>query len=410
MYVFQLMEEFKQKHNKMFNSEDSSASQESSSVKPEVKRTLETITIRKSELQTIKIVPGAPSSNTRTISARNSTEASISQNHVPAQNGAPFNSKILSRSLSSAPNSSPKKKAPASVALTTVNESDSTDTGSIIQYWKKKTDSDKPGNPSNRIISKKSVDTTPFENSKSTPRLVSPSTSITTTSEQLITPPETTLSASELIKTFNSTATIKKSSNVSNVFLNKDRNVKSQAPPAPKQPVSVTSSVPVNPTPAVAVSAMVSNTNISRTSHLVKQQVSPQDLIIPPPPPMPSMLGHHTDDYSASDLVVSCHVPPTRPDEVRYSPVSISVNSKPVVPDPFLLSGCFKNDQNRTFHCSHPIPIATDFSNEISFENYSPSDLIIPRPPSPLLYISEIPKGVPPPPSSTVSPAVQTPS
>lgn len=398
-----MMEELKHKRNQMFKSEGSSATAEDSGEENAGKM----ISIPKSQLNTLQITPLATPPPPGKETPRKPGQVTSSLNASQLPDGGKFNSKILTRSQSSSQKMTLKTTAPAVIALTTVTEAaDDSETSSVMKYWKNKTS--QPTTPG-KVVKKPVKSTVSFVNSlPSSPEVSSsppipleksnaidvPITSEETTSEQR--------SASDLIKSFNTNATKKKVSvNNSNVYMNRGKNTKAKAPAAPKQSsVAVVSLATTTTQPQPKpVSTMVPVTNISRTPRLVKTQVSPRSYIIPPPPPLPQtdldeVLPHLSSHSNFSS------------DEIRYSPISISVNcqsSNKINPS----SSVGSSAQNATVIRSQPIQIVTAHpSDVVSFEDISPSDLVFPSPPSPVPFSSDIPKGVPPPPSSTVSHAV----
>lgn len=323
MQLEKLMEEFKQKHSKMFNAEEGSSSSSSSSSASSDNSSkdgvgapkLETFTIPKSQLSQINVIPRKTESPVRSPSIAATGEPASprkvplgytkSQAPAPPNSTSAFASKIVMRSQSSTQKNAPEKRH--TVHVSSFKEEDGEgDNTSPLQYWKKKDDAvKKPRAPSAVVVqpsTKANSSTTvtftsvsPFKKNPLTNTAVeiksSNSSVPESVSENVPKGPEK-VSASDLIKTFNaSLSTLTKSSNhggggggggnVSNYFLNKLKPVpaKPKAPlpgktaaPAGTLPTFAQTTTIVENTKPVQVNWVPASTNTNRSSHLVKQQ------------------------------------------------------------------------------------------------------------------------------------------
>ena len=398
------------KHKQMFKADDEEAkvkqtlAVETSTSQQEPNSPIN-FTLSKTQLASVSVAPNRNKSvaaaQPQTSVTTNASPKRVIEKTKSGPGLTSFNSKILMRSDSSASSTVQTKEQIQkrnTVHLSSMPEEPKEADGAR-GYWKK---IEGEATQSKTIVvassTKRTVETAkPIKISSPTPD-VKPSIFPTATQKKVVEvkPPTQTAeevsstaqdestdqkSASELIKTFNSVSSPKKTDSVSSLYLKKTAgNTKSQAPQAPTK-------VSAQPTPVKPSTTFVPVTKNRKPGHLVKTQVFSNHSSIPPPPPLPSVLKQTP---SSSHFVSSS--------SISFNSASYSNRMRDISP-------------NSKYKTRQSVPINIPISAsppDPSYLEASPSDLIIPRPPSPLAHGTEIPKGVPPPPPLDVSLKIET--
>ncbi|XP_047737762.1 endochitinase A-like [Hyalella azteca] len=351
-------------------------------------------------------------------------QVEIVEKSVPKPaNSEPISSKIVNRSSTTVQT----RTQTETVALNRPQEKsvsddvmNGDDVSSARHFWKKQENVKKPSSVPNRPKGKAVLQATAsFSGLKSTVESSSSS------------PENKSSPFPVLLKSINATPTIEEdvessepqSTSTSQLIKNFNK-IASSAPTktAPEKPKAVI--IKTNTTTSEEVKrntlVMTSGPSIDRTPKLVSTQVSSTYTIIPPPPsPSPPAIN----DFSKEINHQIFHKPSSYSNSGNTSKVYVSINGNdfesPNSNYTFdMQSDTIHSKSNSTTsyansHFSKPdidyseipfseLPPLHSTNLDLTIRNVSPSELIIPEPPSStaVLSPSEIPRGVPPPPSS----------
>lgn len=416
------MEELKKKQRQMLDGEEKPRPVSPTVAKSPEVRFFGSTTAQPSNISSISTKPMNTASSLSHSSAKpmlNTTSSAVKSveiSHFPVSKPAPaatkvtkpaesvdtlssdFSSKIVTRSMSTMSTAAQKQKrmsAPVSISPRVKEEESEEDENSVRSFWKKREEAVKgPTKPKVKSVVQATM-------SFSGSRLPSEKPSVKTAAAPQ--PPKSAVllppsiqeeeaeapSALDIIKAFNSKASsAPKTSAPMPKPITKSTTKIAPLPPVQTSPVSSTKTEVVKPTPV----EMVSGPPVDRRSHLVSTQVPTNLTIIPPPP-----LDFHTESPTPSPRPPVSHKSSSQTSKIYVNGDSYKTSNFTET----RLSSDY--DQCSTdFSSSSPLTIPSCTNLNVSMRSVSPTELIIPAPPSStsVVNVADIPRGVPPPPPS----------